>query len=129
MSYCLKINIKGDLRTVSYLYSENVGEANKEVFFAKIRSHTLLTLSLEILNIIYIYFFLITSIQSPFLFFKQKKYLKLVSGEVVKSPSKCLKFNIGWGALPPWSPYRDSAPVPCWGPRQPLDPRPSTFLF
>jgi len=29
MSCCLKINIKGDLRTVSYLYSENVGEANK----------------------------------------------------------------------------------------------------
>jgi hypothetical protein len=34
----LKINIKGDLRTVSYLDtdSENVGEANK--FFARIRS-------------------------------------------------------------------------------------------
>ena len=25
----MKFNIKGDLRTVSYLYSENVGEANK----------------------------------------------------------------------------------------------------
>ena len=29
-----------------------------------------------------------------------------MSGEVVKSPSKCLKFNFGQGALPPWSPYR-----------------------
>jgi hypothetical protein len=28
----LKINIKGDLRTASYLYSENVGKANKQVF-------------------------------------------------------------------------------------------------
>jgi hypothetical protein len=59
---------------------QNTTQKTKEMWF-----HPLLTLSLDILNIIYT-FFLITSIniQSIFIIFKQKKYLKLVSREVVK---------------------------------------------
>ena len=87
----------GRLRTASYLYySENVGEANKKVF-CKIQKLVQPSSTNTIIGHFeyYIFFFLITSIQSIFIIFKQKKYLTLVSGEVVKSPSKCLKFNFG----------------------------------
>ena len=72
MSCCLKINIKGDLRTVSYLYNENVGEANK--FFCKIQKLVQPSSPNTIIGHFEdIYIFLITSIQSQFILFLNRK--------------------------------------------------------
>ena len=73
MSCCLKINIKGDLRTVSYLYSENVGEANKKVFRKIQKLVQPFSPNTIIGHFEYYIFFLITSIQSQFSLFLNRK--------------------------------------------------------
>ena len=61
----------------------------------------------------------------------KNKCTNMLPEEVVSHPQHCWNpFSVGGeGSLPPWAPYRDTAPWPCWGPVQSSDPWPSIFLF